>query len=148
MIDRLLSSLPRRKTDKAIIVRCQDGELGEAQVFKLNANLSDSVLLLRQVTAFLLSVRYLSECALNRQNGYEYQYRFACPRCKLPIGYQVTPPPVKSGAFLYILSGALTQVQGQVPQDAFDLSIQYDGHEEMNIAVPEEKIEDREFVAC
>ena len=95
---------------------------------------------------FLLSVTYLSECALNRQNGYEHQYRFACPRCKLPIGYQITPPPVKSGAFLYILSGALTQVQCQVPQDAFDLSIQHDGHEEMNVFVSEEKTEYGEFV--
>lgn len=50
----------------------------------------------------------------------------------LPIGYQVTPPPVKSGIFLYILSGALTQVQGQVPQDAFNLVIEDDELEGMN----------------
>ena len=34
---------------------------------------------------------------------------------------QSTPPPPKSGPFLYIFPGALTQVQGQVPPDAFDL---------------------------
>lgn len=35
-------------------------------------------------------------------------------------GYQSSAPPVKSAQFLYIVSGALTQMQGQVPTDAFD----------------------------
>jgi hypothetical protein len=38
----------------------------------------------------------------------------------LPIGYQSTPPPTKSAPYVYILSGALTPVQGQIPRDAFD----------------------------
>jgi hypothetical protein len=38
----------------------------------------------------------------------------------ISAGYQSTPPPVKSGPFMYIEAGALTQMQGQVPQDAFD----------------------------
>ncbi|KAJ6452363.1 hypothetical protein DFH09DRAFT_1238415, partial [Mycena vulgaris] len=37
------------------------------------------------------------------------QFRFHCPRCTLPIGYQATPPPAKSGPYLYILAGALSQ---------------------------------------
>ena len=56
----------------------------------------------------------------DRPGGHEKQYRFHCPRCSLKIGYQSSPPPVKTADFLYILSGALTQMQGQIPPDAFD----------------------------
>ncbi len=55
-----------------------------------------------------------------RQGGHEKQYRFHCPRCALPVAYQSTPPPAKSGPFLYIFKGALSQIQGQVPPDAFE----------------------------
>lgn len=55
-----------------------------------------------------------------RKDGHERQYRFLCPRCSLPIGYQTNPPPAKSAPYIYILSGALTLLQGQVPPDAFD----------------------------
>jgi hypothetical protein len=55
-----------------------------------------------------------------RNGRHEKQYRFHCPRCSLKIGYQSAPPPVKSAPFLYIFSGALTQIQGQVPPDAFE----------------------------
>jgi len=37
----------------------------------------------------------------------------------LPVAYQPNPPPATTGPFLYILKGALTQVQGQLPPDAF-----------------------------
>jgi len=100
VIDKNLAVLPRRKTDNAIIVRCQDTNTGKANVFKLNTVLSDPIL-------------------LERQGGHERQFRFNCPRCSLPIGYQTTPPPIKSGPYLYLHKGALTQMQGQVPQDAF-----------------------------
>ncbi|KAF8897659.1 hypothetical protein BD779DRAFT_1491984 [Infundibulicybe gibba] len=101
VIDKNLATLPRRKTDNAIVVRSQDTEIAKARVFKLNAVNSDPIL-------------------IERLGGHERQYRFLCPRCSLPIGYQTAPPPVKSAPFLYILPGALTQMQGQVPQDAFD----------------------------
>ena len=55
-----------------------------------------------------------------RQGGHEKQYRLHCPRCALPVAYQSTPPPVKSGPYLYIIKGALSQIQGQVPPDAFE----------------------------
>ncbi|KZP32937.1 hypothetical protein FIBSPDRAFT_882239 [Athelia psychrophila] len=102
MLQLFLASLPRRQTDGAIIVRSKDSDSGEkARVFKLNANPGDPIL-------------------LERQGGHERQFRFHCPRCTLPIGYQSSAPPVKSAQFLYIVSGALTQMQGQVPTDAFD----------------------------
>ncbi|RDB22759.1 hypothetical protein Hypma_010052 [Hypsizygus marmoreus] len=101
VIDKSLATLPRRKTDNAIIIRAQDSDAGKARVFKLNAVSGDPVL-------------------LERQGGHERQYRFHCPRCSLAIGYQSSPPPVKSSPYFYILTGALTQMQGQVPQDAFD----------------------------
>ncbi|KAJ7129530.1 hypothetical protein C8R44DRAFT_777010 [Mycena epipterygia] len=101
VIDKTIASLPRRQTDGAIIVRAQDSDAGKARVFKLNAVAGDPVL-------------------LERQGGHERQFRFHCPRCTLPIGYQSTPPPAKSGPFVYIFAGALSQVQGEVPSDAFD----------------------------
>ncbi|KDQ64624.1 hypothetical protein JAAARDRAFT_28264 [Jaapia argillacea MUCL 33604] len=101
VIDKALASLPRRKTDGAIIVRSQDNDEGKARVFKLNATSGEPVL-------------------VERAQGHERQYRFTCPRCTLPIGYQSTPPPPKSAPYLYILKGALTQAQGQLPVDAFD----------------------------
>ncbi|KAI5125064.1 hypothetical protein M0805_007487 [Coniferiporia weirii] len=113
VIDKLLTSLPRRKTDNSIIVRSQDTDSAKARVFKLNANSSEPIL-------------------LERDGGHERQYRFSCPRCTLPVGYQVTPPPAKSGPFLYILPGALTQVQGQIPSDAFDLAVESKDHLDMD----------------
>ncbi|KAF9451659.1 hypothetical protein P691DRAFT_723704 [Macrolepiota fuliginosa MF-IS2] len=102
VIDTSLATLPRRQTDNAIIIRTQDDDTGKAKTFKLNATISDHPIL------------------LERESGHERQYRFLCPRCSLPIGYQVSPPPVKSAPYLYILSGALSQLQGKVPPDAFD----------------------------
>ncbi|KAF9008951.1 hypothetical protein BDQ17DRAFT_1349263 [Cyathus striatus] len=101
VIDKSLATLPKRKTDNAIIIRAQDTPEGQARVFKLNATAGDPVL-------------------IEREGGHERQYRFHCPRCSLLIGYQSTPPPVKSGPYLYVLSGALTQMQGQVPPNAFE----------------------------
>ncbi|KAA1466353.1 hypothetical protein DENSPDRAFT_790912 [Dentipellis sp. KUC8613] len=102
VIDKSLSSLPRRQTDGAIIIRSQDADGEKAKVFKLNATPSDPVLVERS------------------RGGHERQYRFRCPRCTLLIGYQAAPPPVKSAPFLYIVKGALTQAQGEIPADAFD----------------------------
>ncbi|KAG5342503.1 hypothetical protein C0989_000631 [Termitomyces sp. Mn162] len=47
VIDKSLATLPRRKTDKAIIMRTQDSEAGNARVFKLNAVPDDPILLSR-----------------------------------------------------------------------------------------------------
>ncbi|KAF8205100.1 hypothetical protein BJ912DRAFT_940253 [Pholiota molesta] len=93
VIDKSLATLPRRKTDNAIIVRSKESAAGKPRVFKLNAVAEEPIL-------------------LERLGGHEKQYRYHCPR------YITTP--VKSAPFLYIFSGALTQMQGQVPQDAFD----------------------------
>ncbi|KAF7301799.1 hypothetical protein MIND_00745600 [Mycena indigotica] len=102
VIDKTLAALPRRQTDGATIVQTQDNELGAARVFKLNAKPNSEPVLLK------------------RPEGYERRYSFACPRCTLPIAYQTAPPPVKSNPYLYILSGALSQAQGQIPLDAFE----------------------------
>ncbi|KAI0081693.1 hypothetical protein K474DRAFT_1587324 [Panus rudis PR-1116 ss-1] len=101
VIEKSLSSLPKRQTDGATVIRSQDSEAGKAKIFKLNVVMKDPVL-------------------VERQGGHERQYRFHCPRCNLLVGYQSTPPPIKSGPFVYILKGALTQMQGQVPTDAFE----------------------------
>ncbi|GJE84096.1 hypothetical protein PsYK624_001710 [Phanerochaete sordida] len=100
VVDKSLASLPKRQTDGATVLRCHDSDAGKARVFKLNATPKDAVL-------------------VERLGGHEKQYRFHCPRCDLQIGYQSTPPPAKSGPYLYIVKGALSQIQGQVPPDAF-----------------------------
>ncbi|KAK2466305.1 hypothetical protein APHAL10511_001947 [Amanita phalloides] len=103
VIDKNLIALPRRKTDNAVVIRSQDSGAAKARIFKLNVTIDEPILLERTV-------------------GHEKQYRFLCTRCSLPIGYQATPPPIKSGPFVYVLQGALTQMQGQVPPDAFESS--------------------------
>ncbi|KAM6495778.1 hypothetical protein JOM56_008484 [Amanita muscaria] len=102
VIDKNLAALPRRKTDNAIIIRAQETDTAKARTFKLNVTINDPIL-------------------LQRQNGHEKQYRFLCTRCSLPVGYQCSPLPIKSAPFVYIFPGALTQIQGQVPTDAFDM---------------------------
>lgn len=118
VIDKSLASLPRRQTDGSIVIRSQDNDAGKARIFKLNATPQDPILVERYVDRLLDSDR--SSFVPYSEGGHERQYRFHCPRCNLLIGYQSTPPPVKSGPFVYILKGALSQVQGQVPSDAFE----------------------------
>ncbi|KAG6336694.1 hypothetical protein ID866_2401 [Astraeus odoratus] len=101
VIDKSLAAFPQRQTDNAYIIRCQDNETGKAVAFKLNANPVAPIL-------------------VQRPGGHERQYGFTCPRCSLLVAYQSTPPPVKSAPYLYILKGALTLAQGQVPRDAFE----------------------------
>ncbi|KLO15871.1 hypothetical protein SCHPADRAFT_914261 [Schizopora paradoxa] len=109
VIDKPLSSLPRRKTDNAIIVRSQDSNDAKSCIFKLNSSTP------KDTEAVLI----------DRPEGLEKQYRFQCPRCSLVVAYQSFPPPAKAAPFLYVLHGALTQQQGQVPSDAFD--VHWDG---------------------
>lgn len=52
MIDAALSSLPRRQTDGAVIVRSQDKDGAKARAFKLNAQPHDPILIERFVPAF------------------------------------------------------------------------------------------------
>lgn len=48
VIGRSLASLPRRRTDNAIIMRTQENSTGKATVFKLNASTSDHSILLKR----------------------------------------------------------------------------------------------------
>lgn len=99
MLDRNLFALPRRKTDDAIVIRSKDTESAKARIFKLNAREGGPVL-------------------IQRENKYERQWRYLCPRCTLPIAYQTTAPTTKT-PFIYIIRGSLTQYQGEIPPDAF-----------------------------
>lgn len=105
--------------DNAIIIRTQDNVTGKARIFKLNATVNEHPILIARWLESHCS-QMIMELKIYRDNGHERQYRSLCPRCSLPIGYQTSPPPVKSAPYLYILSGALSQLQGQVPPDAFD----------------------------
>ncbi|PWN23205.1 hypothetical protein BCV69DRAFT_111923 [Microstroma glucosiphilum] len=101
--DRPLSQVPTRPLDGAHILRCLDsppdarGRIKVKRVFKISARQGKQVM-------------------MKRPDGKtEKQYRFHCSRCDLPLGYEVTPPPLKSGTFTYILPGALTETQGKPP---------------------------------
>ncbi|KAF8341365.1 uncharacterized protein EI90DRAFT_1727103 [Cantharellus anzutake] len=101
VIDKDITLLPRRKTDGALILRAQGVEgQTKAQIFKLNVNISDPIF-------------------IKRDNSLELQYRYTCTRCTLPIGYQTTPP-IKSGPYVYLIHGSVTQQQGVVPHAAFE----------------------------
>ncbi|QRV87371.1 hypothetical protein RhiJN_15389 [Ceratobasidium sp. AG-Ba] len=97
VIDKALHTLPRRKTDGAIIIRSQDAPTAKARIFKLNVNVASQPVMLER-----------------------RQYRFNCTRCDLMIGYQTTPGAANSGPFVYILWGAVSQIQGQCPPEAFE----------------------------
>jgi len=102
VIDIQLSNLPRRTTDGSIVIRNRDGNGQKAQMFKLNATLSSNAVFLQ------------------RREKVERQWRYHCRRCELQIGYQCCPPPAAAGTYLYILKGAVTPSQGQLPPDAFE----------------------------
>ncbi len=57
---------------------------------------------------------------LSRGDNYERQWRYACTRCSLPVAYQTTPHPIKSGPFIYLIWGAMTMLQGKVPPEAWE----------------------------
>lgn len=92
VIDADLRQLPRRRTDNAVIVS------NVRRTYKLTAEADDCVL-------------------LKRREGYEKQYRYHCPRCQLTIAYEMTENR-KQGLYTYILDGALTDTQGNIPPNA------------------------------
>lgn len=133
MIEKSLAAFPQRDTDGAYIIRCCDSDSGKGVAFKLNANSAPPVLVERYVemsfrdgvlrwnlNKAVVDNNLLSILFTYRSGGHERQYGFSCPRCNLMVAYQSTPPPAKSGPYLYILKGALTVTQGQVPKDAFE----------------------------
>ncbi|ORX93073.1 hypothetical protein K493DRAFT_176342, partial [Basidiobolus meristosporus CBS 931.73] len=84
IIDCVLDSLPRRKTDHAIIL-----PRGQRH-YKVNVKRGETVM-------------------LKRPNGYEKQYRLLCPRCQVIVAYEANPNP--SGEYTYILDGAISATQ-------------------------------------
>ncbi|KDN52924.1 hypothetical protein K437DRAFT_253556 [Tilletiaria anomala UBC 951] len=105
--DQPLSACPSRPQDGSYVLRCLDsradpetGYVRKARIFKISATQRDPVLIRRP------------------DGSLEKQYRFHCQRCQLPLGYETTVPPLKSGNFTYILKGALSEAQGTAPPDA------------------------------
>lgn len=106
--DAMLEQLPRRPLDQAYVLRCldstprPDASRSLAPMYKINASQGPGQILQRYVP----SNTYGSTDGL-----VERQYDFHCTRCQLPIGYEHTPPPLKSGGkFTFLLPGALTYV--------------------------------------
>lgn len=88
VIGRSLASLPRRRTDNAIIMRTQENSTGKATVFKLNATTSDhSMLLKRWVSSGRLSNggvsdnKYVERAGVSGNSGSRVQD----VRCQLDI---------------------------------------------------------------
>ncbi|SAM82824.1 uncharacterized protein UBRO_04896 [Ustilago bromivora] len=110
--DRTLASLPLRPLDNSRVLRCLDSppysttgapqKVRKARAFKVSASQGEAKL-------------------IKRPDGtVEKQYPFNCSRCKLQLGYEHTPPPLKSGGrFTFVLRGALTDRQGVPPLDTF-----------------------------
>ncbi|PWN39413.1 hypothetical protein IE81DRAFT_294899 [Ceraceosorus guamensis] len=112
VLDGDLRSCPTRPLDGSYCLNVNsttdsNGRLRNGRTFKVNA---------RQAGAVLL--RRADPNAAGNSPVVERQYRFECPRCSLCVGYENTPPPLKSGRFTYILKGALSDVQGRPPKDA------------------------------
>ena len=128
-------------------MQAKDTQEFPAKVFKLNATPVDPILYERYATLFLPNFPANDSTlhplnAFFRQDGkYERQWRYACPRCNLPVAYQTVPPAqnpqptakqqqgsttaltaiaIKSSTYFYIIKGALSQIQGQAPTDAFE----------------------------
>ncbi|PKI85321.1 hypothetical protein MVES_000318 [Malassezia vespertilionis] len=100
-----LEDLPLRPLDHSHILRAldsakaDDGVRQHADIYKISASQGKGQMLQRP------------------DGSLERQYDFRCTRCNLPIGYEHTPPPLKSGGtFTFILPGALTQ--GVAPPNA------------------------------
>lgn len=94
-----LHQVPRRPMDQAYVLRCLDspedteGRRKHAHIYKIHASQGPSQIILRP------------------DGRVERQYVFHCTRCNLPVGYEHTPPPLKSGGkFTFLYPGALTYV--------------------------------------
>ncbi|WVQ75077.1 hypothetical protein IAR50_004686 [Cryptococcus sp. DSM 104548] len=101
-----LDRLPRRRTDGAYIIRAKAGEdpsKQPARKFKLNAQPGQKCLIKRRETSDL-----------------ELRQPLCCSRCKTPVAYQSLPSAVGEAPFLYVIKGAVTELQGRVPADAFE----------------------------
>ncbi|SPO26609.1 uncharacterized protein UTRI_03900_B [Ustilago trichophora] len=110
--DRTLSSLPVRPLDKARILRC---------LHSPPYTITGAPQKVRKASVFKLSATQGQPKLIKRPDGsLEKQYPFHCSRCQLQIGYEHTPPPLKSGGkFTFLLPGGLTDRQGLPPPDAF-----------------------------
>ncbi|CED85487.1 Uncharacterized conserved protein [Phaffia rhodozyma] len=114
VIDTDVRHLPRRPTDNTIVVRCKASSrptvssTGEPappvapRVFKLN------------------SVDGGKQFVKRENDLLEPQHIHLCPRCATPVGYQAAPPPTRNATFLYLYWGGLTEVQGHVPDEAWE----------------------------
>ncbi|QRW01516.1 hypothetical protein RhiLY_00513 [Ceratobasidium sp. AG-Ba] len=97
VIDKALHTLPRRKTDGAIIIRSQDAPTAKARIFKLNVNVASQPVMLERKT---------ENSYTNGSTG--------------STAHDTTPGAANSGPFVYILWGAVSQIQGQCPPEAFE----------------------------
>lgn len=109
--DRALEQLPVRPLDQSHVLRSVDsardtnGKTSRANAYKVCVEPDCEQLLKRCVAAHVDSLTTRPDGTVERQ------FVFVCPRCRLPVGYEHTPPPVKSGqAFTFIHRGTLTYV--------------------------------------
>ncbi|KAI9000144.1 hypothetical protein DFJ74DRAFT_697847 [Hyaloraphidium curvatum] len=90
ILDKVLSRLPRRRTDGARII--------------------DNAVRRYKVNCVGPQPR-----VLRRAGGLEKQFRYACPRCVLPFLYEVDSPRRRSGPYSYVLPHALRDERGRDP---------------------------------
>lgn len=94
VIDKTISSLPKRKTDASTIIRSQDSDDGNARVFKLNAVAGDPILLERcrhhnLVSSYMiLLILFLTETAVTKGNIASIARAVRCPLATNPYRLQ------------------------------------------------------------
>jgi hypothetical protein len=87
VIDKSLSSLPRRKTDNSFVIRCQSSDLVPARVFKLNAVAGDAVLIERYAQNVSLSYTCHSDFSPQARwtrKTVQILLPSVCPSCWVP----------------------------------------------------------------
>jgi len=97
VLDRPLARLPQRQTDDAYVLRTRGNG---APVYKFN-------------------VADVGTVFVRRSAGLEYQHRFGCPRCQLLVAYQTSASPIGKADYVYVVYGALSEMQGRVGDAAF-----------------------------
>ncbi|KAJ1651533.1 STING ER exit protein [Dispira simplex] len=91
ILEKPLDSFPKRNTDQAYTLD------NTKTVFKWNVKQDEPII-------------------IQREQGYEQQLRYLCPRCDLWMGYKAQEESY-AGDYTYILPGGLTEKQGAIPAE-------------------------------
>ncbi|PLW11915.1 hypothetical protein PCANC_15629 [Puccinia coronata f. sp. avenae] len=133
VIDKPLSLLPRRPTDASYVIR---NTAPSKRSYKLNTDVAPKPILISRALTNNSHSNNLHAAA--NTCAFEKQWRHACSRCQLPIGYQTVAPP-QVPDWTYIFPGSLTETQSSVPPSALDINPVEKLYAKQQIEEPPEK---------